>query len=89
MRPLQVDPTGLKLLATRCRAWSAELAAMHPPAPPATVSATAAAVGAVHSAVCALSDGLAQRMRLTATLLDEAACGYLSSEAAATMALDG
>lgn len=62
---------------------------MHPPGPPATVSATAVAVGAVHSAVCALSDGLAQRMRLTADLLDEAAFGYLSSEATATMELDG
>lgn len=89
MRPLQVEPTGLQLLAARCRAWSAELAALHPPVPPVVASATTTAVTALHSAVLAVSDDLARRMQQTAATLDEAASGYLRSESAAATALGG
>lgn len=81
MRPLQVDPVTIRTLAQRCRDWADDLATPAPPTPAESISAAAAAATAVQADVRAVAGALADRMRETADLLDEALRCYQADDA--------
>ncbi|MCX2929239.1 type VII secretion target [Mycobacterium sp. CVI_P3] len=78
---LDVDPAGLQALATRCRSWSAGVAATTPPTSSAgSCQATAAAVNLVHAATATAGAQLATRIQTVASSLTTAAAHYSSTD---------
>lgn len=86
MTPLHVDPAAIRLLAARCRAWGADLAA---PTLPGCGSfpATAAAVETVHRALHTTAGSLARRMGEAAQLIEDSAGHFQTTDSTSASAL--
>lgn len=87
MVELTVDPAGLHGLADRCRMWSDGPGEPAMPAASMPGLRTAVAVAEAQSAVDAVAQALATRMRQTAAALADAACAYRATEADSATAL--
>lgn len=88
MSSLHIEPATVRLLAARCRAWAADLAA---PAEPAcgSIPATAAAVATVHRALRATAESLERGMRETAELMEEAAGHFQTTDSSSAGTFNG
>ena len=87
MGELAVDVAGLHGLASRCRAWSEDIAEPAMPAMSVPGFSTGAAITEVQSGLDAVSETLADRMRQFAAALQDATHSYRATEAESAKAL--
>ncbi len=77
---LDVDPTGLQLLAARCESWAAEVATVAPPVVATSSQASAAAVNLIHADATAAGVDLGGCLQSVAAKLSAASVRYVHSD---------